>query len=166
MTTIFYIPINKRRGLRCFLKETCLHAAMVACDTDCCILIKILLFDPFHEIRYLPGRTRPYIRILVPVSIRAQLESAETSFMDKGNGGLLDENIIPELTQLAKENIRWAVFQCPLSSCQSKVSGNMCAFWENTLTAVRCPNIMNGIRERPSERCTMRLSMPQCSLSI
>ena len=54
------------------LKETCLHAAMVACDTDGCILIKILLFDPFHEIKYLTGRTRPYIRISIPVSIRAQ----------------------------------------------------------------------------------------------
>lgn len=36
------------------------------------------------------------------------IESAETSFMDKANGGLLDENIIPELTQLAKENVSFS----------------------------------------------------------
>ena len=33
-----------------------------------------------------------------------QVESLETSFQDKENGGLLDINYIPELTQLAKEN--------------------------------------------------------------
>lgn len=36
------------------------------------------------------------------------IESAETSFMDKANGGLLDENIIPEMTKLAKENISFS----------------------------------------------------------
>lgn len=36
------------------------------------------------------------------------VESAETSFMDKENGGLLDKNIIPEMTQLAKNNISFS----------------------------------------------------------
>jgi Phosphoglycerol transferase and related proteins, alkaline phosphatase superfamily len=36
------------------------------------------------------------------------VESAETSFMDKGNGGLLDENVIPEMTKLAKDNISFS----------------------------------------------------------
>lgn len=36
------------------------------------------------------------------------VESAETSFMDKGSGGLLEENIIPEMTQLARENISFS----------------------------------------------------------
>lgn len=36
------------------------------------------------------------------------VESAETSFMDKENGGLLDKNVIPEMTQLAKANISFS----------------------------------------------------------
>ena len=36
------------------------------------------------------------------------VESAETSFMDQENGGLLENNIIPEMTQLAKENISFS----------------------------------------------------------
>lgn len=36
------------------------------------------------------------------------MESAETSYMDKTNGGLMDENIIPEMTRLAKENISFS----------------------------------------------------------
>lgn len=36
------------------------------------------------------------------------VESAETSFMDKGNGGLLEENIILEMTQIAKDNISFS----------------------------------------------------------
>ena len=37
-----------------------------------------------------------------------QVESLETSFQNKENGGLLDTNYIPELTQLAKENISFS----------------------------------------------------------
>ena len=33
------------------------------------------------------------------------LESMEVSFMDKENGGIMDENLIPEITTLMKENI-------------------------------------------------------------
>lgn len=36
------------------------------------------------------------------------LESAESSFQDKENGGLLDVNIIPEMTELAKNNISFS----------------------------------------------------------
>lgn len=36
------------------------------------------------------------------------VESAETSFMDRGNGGLLEENVIPEMTKLAKENVSFS----------------------------------------------------------
>ena len=36
------------------------------------------------------------------------MESAETSFMDKANGGLLEDNIIPEMTQMAEENISFS----------------------------------------------------------
>ena len=36
------------------------------------------------------------------------VESAETSFMDQGNGGLLEMNVIPEMTKLAKENISFS----------------------------------------------------------
>ena len=36
------------------------------------------------------------------------MESAETSYMDKGNGGLMDENLIPEMTKIAKENISFS----------------------------------------------------------
>lgn len=37
-----------------------------------------------------------------------QVESLETSFQDKKNGGLCDENYISELTQLARENISFS----------------------------------------------------------
>ena len=36
------------------------------------------------------------------------VESAETSFQDKGNGGFLDYNIIPEMTALAAENVSFS----------------------------------------------------------
>lgn len=36
------------------------------------------------------------------------LESAETSFQDRENGGLLDANIVPEMTDLAKNNISFS----------------------------------------------------------
>lgn len=36
------------------------------------------------------------------------IESAETSFQDKENGGLLDDNLIPEMTKLAAENISFS----------------------------------------------------------
>ena len=36
------------------------------------------------------------------------LESYENAFLDKENGGLLDVNCLPELTQLAKENISFS----------------------------------------------------------
>lgn len=36
------------------------------------------------------------------------MESAETSYMDKANGGLMEENIIPEMTALAKEYISFS----------------------------------------------------------
>ena len=36
------------------------------------------------------------------------LESMETSFADKKNGGLFDENLIPSLTQLAHDNINFS----------------------------------------------------------
>lgn len=36
------------------------------------------------------------------------MESAETSYMDKANGGLMDENLILEMTNLAKENISFS----------------------------------------------------------
>jgi phosphoglycerol transferase len=36
------------------------------------------------------------------------MESAETSMQDKANGGLLDENLIPEMTELAKNNISFS----------------------------------------------------------
>lgn len=36
------------------------------------------------------------------------IESAETSFQDKANGGFLDYNIIPEMTMLAAENVSFS----------------------------------------------------------
>lgn len=36
------------------------------------------------------------------------MESMETSYQDKGQGGALDYNLIPELTQLAQENINFS----------------------------------------------------------
>lgn len=36
------------------------------------------------------------------------LESAETSFQDKANGGMLEYNVIPELTEIAKNNISFS----------------------------------------------------------
>ncbi len=36
------------------------------------------------------------------------IESAETSFQDKANGGLLDNNIIPQMTALAAENVSFS----------------------------------------------------------
>ncbi len=36
------------------------------------------------------------------------IESAETSLMDKPNGGLMDENYIPEMTEIAKNNISFS----------------------------------------------------------
>lgn len=36
------------------------------------------------------------------------IESAETTFQDKENGGVFDENIIPEMTEIAKENISFS----------------------------------------------------------
>lgn len=36
------------------------------------------------------------------------IESAETSAQDKVNGGMLDENLIPELTMIAKDNISFS----------------------------------------------------------
>lgn len=36
------------------------------------------------------------------------IESAETSFQDKANGGLLDDNVIPEMTVLAAENVSFS----------------------------------------------------------
>lgn len=36
------------------------------------------------------------------------MESAETSSQDKANGGVFDENYIPEMTQLAKENVSFS----------------------------------------------------------
>lgn len=36
------------------------------------------------------------------------MESMETSYLDKGQGGALEYNLIPELTQLAKENINFS----------------------------------------------------------
>ena len=36
------------------------------------------------------------------------LESMETSYLDKGMGGAMDFNLIPELTQLAQENINFS----------------------------------------------------------
>lgn len=36
------------------------------------------------------------------------LESYENAFLDKDNGGLLDDNCLPELTQLAKDNISFS----------------------------------------------------------
>lgn len=36
------------------------------------------------------------------------MESAETSFQDKENGGFLDYNIIPEMTRLASENVSFS----------------------------------------------------------
>lgn len=40
--------------------------------------------------------------------IIVMVESLETSYQDKENGGLLDDNYIPELTKLAKENISFS----------------------------------------------------------
>ena len=36
------------------------------------------------------------------------VESAETTFQDKENGGVFDENIIPEMTAIARENISFS----------------------------------------------------------
>lgn len=36
------------------------------------------------------------------------IESAETTFQDKKNGGVFDENIIPEMTNIAKNNISFS----------------------------------------------------------
>ncbi len=36
------------------------------------------------------------------------LESAESSMQDKANGGLFDRNVIPEMTQIAKDNISFS----------------------------------------------------------
>ena len=36
------------------------------------------------------------------------MESAETTFQDVQNGGMMDENLIPEMTELAKENISFS----------------------------------------------------------
>ena len=36
------------------------------------------------------------------------LESAESSFQDKGSGGYFDENIIPEMTRLALDNVSFS----------------------------------------------------------
>lgn len=36
------------------------------------------------------------------------MESMETSYMDQADGGLMEENLIPELTELAKENQSFA----------------------------------------------------------
>ncbi len=36
------------------------------------------------------------------------LESMETSYLDKAQGGAMEENLIPELTQLAKDNINFS----------------------------------------------------------
>ncbi len=40
--------------------------------------------------------------------IYIMLESMETSYLDKGMGGALEYNLIPELTQLAQENINFS----------------------------------------------------------
>lgn len=43
-----------------------------------------------------------------PNIICIYMESAETTLQDRGNGGMMDVNVIPELTQLAKENISFS----------------------------------------------------------
>lgn len=40
--------------------------------------------------------------------ITIYMESAETSAQDKANGGLREENVIPEMTQIAKDNISFS----------------------------------------------------------
>lgn len=40
------------------------------------------------------------------------VESAETTFQDKENGGVFEENIIPEMTDIAKKNISFSQSEC------------------------------------------------------
>lgn len=62
--------------------------------------IEYCYVDPANAQLTFPEKKRNLIYIF--------MESMETSYMDKENGGLMDENLIPELTALAKENQSFA----------------------------------------------------------
>ena len=67
------------------------------------VIKQILISSKFIEKNYIYED-----EIIVPQEkrnlIHIYIESMESSFMDKNNGGLLEENLIPNLTNLAKEN--------------------------------------------------------------
>lgn len=63
-------------------------------------LIEEEYVDPNSVSIQFPEKKRNLIWIL--------MESGETSAQDKANGGLFDENYIPELTQIAKENVSFS----------------------------------------------------------
>lgn len=55
--------------------------------------------------------------------ITIYLESAETSNQDKANGGYFDENIIPELTEIAKSNISFSQSDLIEGACVAPACG-------------------------------------------
>lgn len=55
--------------------------------------------------------------------ITIYLESAETTNQDKANGGVFEENIIPEMTEIAKNNISFSQSDLIEGACVGPASG-------------------------------------------
>lgn len=69
--------------------------------------------------------------------IHIYLESMENSFMDKENGGFMDENMMPELTELAREGISFSNRDHQFGGPQSAVG--------TTWSVASMVNMMTGL---------------------
>lgn len=115
--------LNKRRDYTIFPLEYNLSLYTVIC-----VVVLILIFvkanTEFGLWNYIRGQieastfiednyVQPQTEMLTFPEQKRNLiwiymESAETTFQDISNGGMMDENLIPEMTLLAKENISFS----------------------------------------------------------
>lgn len=116
---LLYLKISKKNTtLR--LKHT--HFLILILITSIILSIHIANqnFGLFSYIKYLSQKSNfiekhyvnPDKNVIFPEKkrnlIHIIMESGETTVMDKDNGGLFDQNYVPELTQIAKDNIAFS----------------------------------------------------------
>lgn len=107
----WYVELTDRAFSRAMALLLVLGLVLMAAGTDNMLNIGQYLYNQFHKSSFIEEQyVKPDSSLLTfPEKKRnlvyIYLESMEKTFEDRANGGNMDENAIPELTQLARENV-------------------------------------------------------------
>lgn len=107
----WYVELTDRAFSRAMALLLVLGLVLMAAGTDNMLNIGQYLYNQFHKSTFIEEQyVKPDSSLLTfPEKKRnlvyIYLESMEKTFEDRANGGNMDENAIPELTRLARENV-------------------------------------------------------------